>query len=261
MSAGPLAGRRIVVTRARHQASALSAELISLGAEVVELPAIEIVPPVSYAPLDNALSNLSKYQFLVVTSANTARVLVERSLVLGIDQAVFGSLVVVAIGSSTGQALENAGIPVSMVPERYVGEALAAAIKDKVKGSRVLLARASVARDVVPSELTRCGAVVDIVDAYRTVLPQESVIRLRELFAPDGKLPDAVTFTSSSTVSNFFRLLAEAGTRLGGQVKAVSIGPITSATLREHGWEPAAEASEHNVAGIIHATMELLSRS
>jgi uroporphyrinogen-III synthase len=141
---------------------------------------------------------------------------------------------------------------VDVVPEQYVAESLVAALGDQVSGCRILLARASVARDVIPEELTRLGAMVDVIDAYRTVVPSGAVGRLRDVFSDSTRLPDAVTFTSSSTVKNFLTLWAEAG--LGSvpkHLRAISIGPITSATLRECNWEPAAEAGAHDVVGIV----------
>lgn len=258
-AAQPLAGRTILVTRARHQAGSLSTQLQALGAKVIELPAIEIVSPDSYEPLDTALRNLSSYQWLVVTSANTVGVLAERLTLLGLHLSVLKHLRVAAVGRSTAEVLERAGVRVDVVPERYVGESLAAALKDQVQGSRVLLVRAAIARDVVPEALTRCGALVDNVDAYNTVLPESSIARGREVLDRGSPLPDAVTFTSSSTVTNFFRLLKELGrTRPPAGLRALSIGPITSATLREHGWEPAAEAVEHTVPGLVEAAVRAL---
>lgn len=257
-----LAGHTILVTRARHQAGTLSHQLQELGAEVIELPAIEIVPPDSYQPLDDALRVLKKYQWIIVTSANAVRVLGERLAFLGLDVAALKHLQVAAVGRSTADALESAGVRVDVVPERYVGESLVFALEKKVRQSRVLLARASIARDVVPEALIRCGASVDCVDAYSTILPETSIARMRELLAAHAPVPDAATFTSSSTVTNFFRLLAAAGySRPPAGLRALSIGPITSATLREHGWEPAAEAAEHTVSGLVDAAVRALHPS
>jgi uroporphyrinogen-III synthase len=254
----PLAGRTIVVTRPRQQASRLRVELEGLGACVIELPTIEIVPPDSYEPLDAALRDLQQYQWLIVTSANTARVLGERLALLRVDPSSASGVQVVAVGSATAAAVREAGFRVDLVPPNYVAESVVEALRDKVAGSRVLLARAAVARDVIPDEFRRVGATVDVVDAYRTVIPDESARLVREIFV-DSPLPDAVTFTSSSTVTNFFRLLGEAGICSAPQgVWALSVGPITSATLRELGWEPAAEADQHDVAGLVQAAVRAL---
>lgn len=257
----PLRGKRIVVTRARAQASSLVAALTGLGAEVIELPTIETVPPDSYEPLDDALRNISRYQWVIVTSANTARVLAERLAALGLDVSALAGVRKAAVGSATARALREQGLQVDLVPEQYVAESLAAAIGDEVGGSRILLARASVARDVIPEELARRGAVVDVVDAYRTVIPAGSAELVRQVFADPSRLPDAVTFTSSSTVKNFFALFREAGfDGIPEGVLALSIGPITSETLREHGWEPAVEAARHDVEGLVEALRSRLHR-
>jgi uroporphyrinogen-III synthase len=261
----PLAGKTIVVTRARQQASRLRRELEALGARVIELPTIEIVPPDSYAPLDAALRNLQQYQWLIVTSANTVRVLRERATAMGLTVDAFASVRCAAVGSATVEALREFGVRVDLVPEKYVAESLVAAMRDCVSGSRILLTRAAVARDVIPYELRRLGALVDVADAYRTVVPEESAVLMREVFCPPhtshpseqgARFPDAVTFTSSSTVANFFRSLQEAGLhRVPDGVQAISIGPIASATLREFGWEPSAEADPHDVAGLVAAVL------
>jgi uroporphyrinogen-III synthase len=246
-----LRGKRIVVTRARSQASSLVAALSELGAEVIEIPTIEIVPLESYEALDVALQEIASYDWLIVTSANTVRVIVERLAALGLDVTVFERLKKVAIGSATAKAMREREIGVDVVPEQYVAESLVAAIGDRVSGSRVLLARASVARDVIPDELVRLGAMVDVVDAYRTVAPADSVARLREVFSDPGRLPDAVTFTSSSTVKNFLSIWGEA--ELGAipaDLRAISIGPITSATLRENGWERVAESATQQASAL-----------
>jgi uroporphyrinogen-III synthase len=252
----PLLGRRIVVTRARGQASSLVEALSALGAEVIEIPTIEIVPSKSYHALDAALRSIADYQWLIVTSTNTVRVLAERAAAVGMGTTAFAQLTKIAIGSATAKTMREQGIGVDLVPERYVAESLVAAIGDRVSGSRILLARASVARDVIPVELTRRGAVVDVVEAYRTVVPVDALARLREAFSVATRMPDAVTFTSSSTVKNFFTLWNEVG--LGAipkSLQAISIGPITSATLRESDWEPAAEAKAHDVPGLVNAIM------
>jgi uroporphyrinogen-III synthase len=257
----PLAGKRIVVTRARSQASSLVAALTELGAEVIELPTIEIVPLESYKALDEALLNIARYQWLIVTSANTVKVIAERLTALELDPATCCGLRRAAIGSATARAMLELGMPPDIIPRQYVAEALLAELGDEMKGSRILLARATIARDVVPEELTRRGAHVDVVDAYRTVIPEGAVDRIREVFSDPSQLPDAVTFTSSSTVRNFFALSREAG--LVGQyesITALSIGPITSETLREFGWEPAAEAEEHCAEGLIAAARDFLQR-
>jgi uroporphyrinogen-III synthase len=252
----PLAGKRIVVTRARSQASSLVAALAELGAEVIELPTIEIVPLESYEALDEALRSLARYQWLIVTSANTARVLGERLTALELDPAEWCGLRRVAIGSATALAMMEQGMTADIVPKQYVAESLVAELSDQMNGSRILLARASVARDVIPDELTRRGAIVDVVDAYRTVIPHDAVKRVQDVFSDASQLPDAMTFTSSSTVKHFFSLWREAGHfGVPEGIAALSIGPVTSETLREHGWESTEEASQHDTAGLVEAVL------
>jgi uroporphyrinogen-III synthase len=254
----PLAGKRIVVTRARGQASSLVAALTELGAEVIELPTIEIVPLESYETLDEALRNIAGYQWLIVTSVNTVKVLAERLAVLEMDPATCCGLRKAAIGSATARAMLEQGMPADVIPKQYVAESLMAELGDEVKGSRILLARAKIARDVIPEELTRRGAQVDVVDAYKTVIPSGAVDRLREVFSDASRLPDAVTFTRSSTVKHFFALWREAGfARVPEGITAFSIGLITSETLCEHGLRPAAQADTHDVAGLIEAIVRM----
>ena len=255
----PLAGKRIMVTRARHQAGQLSIQLSALGAQVIEIPAIEIQPPESFEPLDNALRSLAQYQWLIVTSANTVRSLCERMGKLGLTAAAFAHLSIAAVGSATAQALADAGFRIALVPKEYVAESLLSALDGQVGGKRVLLARAAIARDIIPISLVEQGAEVDVVDAYRTVVPASSAEHIAKLFSPSQQPPDAATFTSSSTVTNFFHLLASAGIEHAPDaMKAVSIGPITSQTLRDYGWEPASEADPHDLSGLVAAVVQAI---
>jgi uroporphyrinogen-III synthase len=258
----PLAGKRIVVTRARSQASSLVAALTELGAEVIELPTIEILPLESYEELDEALRNIARYHWLIVTSANTVKALAGRLKALGLDISIFQGLRKVGIGSATAQAMREQGIDVDAVPEQYVAESLVESLGDRVSGCRVLLARAAVARDVIPDELRRREAMVDVVDAYRTVIPEGAVKRVREVFSDPSRVPDAVTFTSSSTVKNFFALWREAGfSGIPEGVAALSIGPITSETLREFCWNPAFEAKRHDLEGLVDTVIKIACKN
>jgi uroporphyrinogen-III synthase len=255
-----LTGRTILITRARHQAGKLAGELRERGAEVVEIPSIEIVPPESWEELDRALRRLSQYQWLIVTSANGVHALRSRTAVLRMNPRAVAHLLVAAVGSATAQALRDLGLEPTVTPLEYVAESLVEALGERVRGQNVLLARAAVARDVIPDALRARGAMVDVVDAYRTVIPADSVERVRALLGGEARLPDAATFTSSSTVTNFLALLREAGVSVPVGMKAVSIGPVTSATLRENGWEPAAEADPHDLGGLVQAvTLALAS--
>ena len=259
MMASPLAGRLILVTRARQQAGQLSAQLAELGAEVSEIPAIDILPPESWEPLDAALRNAPQYQWLIVTSANTVKSITERLAALELRTSHLEHLKVVAIGPATARALAEAGFNVSVMPKEYVAESLVCSIADQVRGTRVIIARAAIARDVIPEALTNAGAQVDVVEAYRNVIPHDSIRRIEEVFAPGHQSPSAAMFASSSSVVNFIQLLNTAGLERPAGMLAISIGPVTSQTLRDHGWEPAAEADPHDIPGLIAATVRTLA--
>ena len=153
--------QRILVGRARHQASALSRSLRSLGADVIEIPFIEIRAPRSYRPLDSSLKQINKYDWLILTSVNGVDAMQGRMQILGIKPAALGALNIAAIGPATRERIESLGLKVDVVPKRYVAESVVESLRAKVKGKRVLLARAKVARDVIPRELKKLGAKVD----------------------------------------------------------------------------------------------------
>jgi len=253
----PLAGRRILVTRAAHQAGKLSAGLRALGAEPVEVPLLEIQTPVSFNPLDRALRDLAGYDWLLFTSANTVRAVAARARELGIPLGAVPARIA-AVGAATAEALAGEGLTVSLVPERYVAEGLIEALsaREPLAGRRILLARAEIARDVIPDALRAAGAQVDVADAYRNVVPANAAELLRAAVAQPIA---AALFTSSSTAEH----LAEAARRAGlpfplPGVAAVSIGPITSQTLQELGWPPAAEADPHDIPGLLQALIQVL---
>ncbi|HMK28670.1 MAG TPA: uroporphyrinogen-III synthase, partial [Terriglobales bacterium] len=162
---------------------------------------------------------------------------------------------IAAIGPATSKAIEDYGLPVDVEPEEYVAESVVAALRDKVKGKRVLLARAKVARDVIPNELDKLGARVDVVVAYETVLPEASRAALLQALKDSAHKLFAITFTSSSTARNFVELLGDEKTNstLLNGIKLVSIGPVTSGTLRELGLRVDVEAEEYTIPGLIKA--------
>jgi uroporphyrinogen-III synthase/uroporphyrinogen III methyltransferase/synthase len=252
----PLSGRRILVTRAARQAGKLSDGLRALGAIPVEVPVLEIQPPASFDPLDAALLQLDQYDWLILTSVNTVRALVERAAALSISPADTKLPSVAAVGEATATAARNAGFAIALIPATYVAESLAELLAGQVAGKRILLARAEIARDVIPDALRASGAEVDVVDAYRNVLPESAASLLRD--AVGGGL-DAATFTSSSSASHLAEAAARAGLHFPFQgVPAISVGPITSQTLRELSWEPAAEADPHDIAGLIAAVCQVV---
>jgi uroporphyrinogen-III synthase len=250
----PLAGVRILVGRARHQASALSAGLKKLGAKVIEIPFIEIRQPRSHKPLDAALKAIAEYDWLILTSVNGVEALSSRLKRLRVPIGKLKHLKIAAIGPATREEIENLRLRVNVIPQRYIAESVVESLRGKVEGKRVLLARAKVARDVIPRELRKMGAQVDVVEAYETVLPAASRTRLRSLMKNPKRRPHLVTFTSSSTVKNLVALLGGRSphARLEG-IQFASIGPITSSTLRELGLSVHIEAREYTIPGLIKA--------
>jgi uroporphyrinogen-III synthase len=246
-----LTGCRILVGRARHQASALSADLRKLGAHVIEIPFIEIRPPRSLRPLDSALNDIFAYDWLILTSANGVDAMWGRMKRVGVTNRSLRHLQVAAIGPATKKAIEKRKVKVNLVPEEYVAESVVRSLRDHVAGKRILLVRAKVARDVIPQELRKAGARVDVVEAYETVVPESSRSRLRSLLTDPARRPHWITFTSSSSVRNFMALLGNKPNL--AQVKLASIGPVTSATLRELGLRAEIEAAEYTIPGLIRA--------
>ena len=257
----PLAGLRILIGRTRHQAGALSSSLRQAGAEVIEIPFIEIRKPRSYKPLDTALENLCDYDWLIFTSVNGVEAVWAQLRKLGLSTKQLKHLKIAAIGPATKRAIEMRGLRVHLVPEEYVAESVVKSLRKKVNGKRILLARARVARDVIPRELRKLGAKVDVVEAYETVIPQASRTRLRAALKDPRRRPDVITFTSSSTVRNFVRLLgrhvwggpALRDRRRDPRPRFVSIGPVTSSTLRELGLPVDIEAKQYTIPGLIQA--------
>jgi uroporphyrinogen-III synthase len=256
MTALPLVGKRVLITRAAHQAGKLSEGLRALGFEPAEVAVIEIRPPLDFAPVDRALRLLSEYDWLVLTSANTVHALADRAASLGLSLAAALHTKVAAVGEATASAARDAGLSVAMVPETYVAESLAKSLAEQTRGKKVLLARASVARDVIPDALRAVGATVDVVDAYCNVVPDAAPALLREALQ---KGIAAAAFTSSSTVTHLADAAQQAGIAFPfAGVAAISIGPITSQTLRDLGWDPAAEATQSDVPGLIQAIARVL---
>lgn len=255
-----LSGLRVLVGRARQQAGALSAELRKLGADVLEIPFIQIRPPRSFKPLDAALKNLDTYDWLILTSVNGVDAMWERLTKLRLAKNSLKHLRIAAIGPATKKAIEKRGVRVYVVPDEYIAESVVRSLKKQVKGKRVLLVRAKVARDVIPKELRKAGAVVDVFEAYETIVPASSRARLQAALKNPNRRPDVITFTSSSTAKNFVELLGTAGRSRNGQrpsklkeVCLASIGPVTSATLRELNLGVDIEAREYTIPGLVRA--------
>jgi uroporphyrinogen III methyltransferase / synthase len=244
----PLHGRRIVVTRARAQASGLAATLSALGAEVVALPAIRIEPRLDTDEVRDAIAALHSYALVCLTSPNGVRLLFEAMAARGRDARALANATVAAIGPGTAAALAERGVIADVVPDRFVAEALVEALAGlDIAGRPVLVARAAEARDVLPDALAERGAQVDVVALYETVRedPDPEAVEA-------AQAADYVTFTSSSTVRN---LLDAVGERFPRDARIVSIGPVTSATARELGLEVHVEAERHDPSGLVEALL------
>jgi uroporphyrinogen III methyltransferase / synthase len=245
----PLFGRRVVVTRAREQASELVERLAGLGAETVELPVIEIDEPADGgAALSGAAARLTGYQWVAFTSANAVERFFAALEAGGADTRAFGGVRVAAIGPGTAAALATRGLRADLVPDRYVAEAVVEAFPEGP--GRVLLPRAAVARDALPAGLRAKGWNVDVVEAYRTRLGRPTPQALAA-----AREADAVTFTSSSTVTNFL----EVAGREGVPPVVVCIGPVTAATAEGAGLTVSVVAEEHTIEGLVRALMEALA--
>ncbi|MFP5528333.1 uroporphyrinogen-III C-methyltransferase [Peptococcus simiae] len=251
----PLFGQRILVTRAREQASALSEQIEALGGEAVEAPMIHVQKPKDEAPLLAAIEDLARYQWIIFTSTNGVRCFLEALMANGKDVRALADAKLCAIGTKTAQVLLDKGLRVEVVPEVFRAEAIAEALQGRIaSGDEVLIPRSSLGRQVLIDELEKMGATVHDVVTYETVeadLPEGGLIGLLE-----ARDLSAVTFTSSSTVHNFMKLL---GNRLDllENLKLVSIGPITTSTLAKYDLKPDVEAEVYTIDGVVNALKTL----
>jgi uroporphyrinogen III methyltransferase/synthase len=244
----PLHGKRVVVTRARAQASELSRRLDALGAEPIELPAIRIEPKIDSEEVRRAIEGLHAYALVCLTSPNGVRLLFEAMAEQGRDARALANATVAAIGPGTAAALAEHGVLADILPERFVAEELVDALAAvAVEGKPVLIARAAEARGVLPEALRKRGAEVDVVPLYETVAEQPDPAALER--ARDA---DYVTFTSSSTVRNFVEAV---GDGVPESARVVSIGPVTSEAAREAGLKVDVEAPRHDIDGLIEALL------
>ncbi len=252
----PLFGRTIAITRTRRQSSTLRAALESLGARVIEAPTIDIAPPADIAPLDRALAEIDRYDWLVLSSANGVAALAASLDRSGADARRLAPVRIAVVGDATAAALrDRLGITADLAPRRAIAEALAdALVADGVAGRRVLLWQGQLARPLLRDRLTRAGAEVTAIEAYRTLrvdaLPDELLEALR-----DGMV-DCLAFTSSSTVRHFVELLPDRA--LADRPALASIGPITSTAARDAGLTVDIQADEHDVPGLVAALIEAL---
>ena len=244
----PLFGKRIIVTRARAQASDFVERLQESGANTLEFPTIETVEPESWADLDAAVDRIAEYDWLIFTSVNGLGYLLYRLKQTGRDIRQLAGPKLCAIGSKTAEAVESVGMKVDLVPNEYRAEAIIEAIGD-VKGKKILIPRAKEAREILPEELGKMGATVDVVTAYRTVRPTSKKDAILKQIR-DSEV-DMVTFTSSSTVTNFAGMFEKSElAEIQGKLKVASIGPITSETAKKLGFKVDCSPGEYTIDGL-----------
>ncbi|MEY4704884.1 MAG: Porphyrin biosynthesis protein HemD [Nitrospirota bacterium] len=256
----PLFGKRIVLTRAQEQAREFSQLLAAYGAEPVEVPTIQIVPPASWQAIDAAIARLGTYQWLIFTSVNGVGPFMDRLHAAGKDARALANLRLCAIGPRTAQELGTHGLTADIVPAEFQAEGVIAALAQVgICGSRILIPRAEVAREILPEQLRELGAVVDVIPVYRTITPTVDVASLTQQFH-EGRVA-ALTFTSSSTVRNFVELFGgpEAVVRLVGRSAIACIGPITARTAEEYGLTVAIMPAENTVPALTEAIVKHFS--
>jgi uroporphyrinogen-III synthase len=276
---------RILITRSPHQASALADQLRALGAEPILIPTIELVDPTTFAPLAAALAHLDRFHWLLFTSANAVEAFVKRAMRPGDNQVPQGfslgpspgekgvltpgvclprHLRIAAIGPATARALEAANLPVHLLPPQSIAESLTAALLPHVlqpdgRPTRFLLLRAETARPHLPDALRVAGADLTIAPVYRTLIPPDSIAAIRQLFSSRKNWPQAITFTSSSTATNLLELLEASSLTLPQEIQRISIGPITSQTLRDLNLPPHAEAAEPSLPSLVAEVVKALN--
>jgi uroporphyrinogen III methyltransferase / synthase len=253
----PLFGRRIVITRAASNAAKLARRLRELGGEAIEFPTIETVPPESFALIDDAIGRLNSFDWIVFTSATGVDAFVERLRATGRDIRELDNAAIAAIGPATAARIRNYALKVEAIPSEYRAEALIAAVgTDRIAGAHILIPRAAVAREILPEQLREKGAAeVVVAPTYRTVKPSRvDGSRIRE-FISAGAI-DLVTFTSSSTVTNFCELIGD----ISPGLKTAVIGPITADTARRAGFEVVASPAEYTVDALVEAISTYFER-
>jgi uroporphyrinogen-III synthase len=249
---------RVLITRSPHQASALADQLRAHGAEPILIPTIELADPTTFAPLDAALAHLDTFHWLLFTSANAVEAFAKRA-----GNHALGTQQIAAIGAATARALEAAGLHADLLPPQAVAESLAEALLPHAlqpdgSPTRLLLLRAEVARDVLPDTLRSAGAEVTIAPVYRNVVPIESIAAIGNLFSVRENWPTAIIFTSSSTAINLLALLEVSELSFPQEILRISIGPVTSQTLRDLKLPPHAEAVEPNLTSLVAEVVKAL---
>ena len=254
----PLFGKKIVVTRAREQASSFLAGLREHGADCIEFPTIEIVPPEDWGPLDRSIEDIGNYTWLLFTSVNGVKYFFKRLYDKGKDVRSLGDIKVGAIGPKTAEAVREYGIIPDLVPSQYRAEAVIEAFKKfRADDLKILLPRASKAREILPDELEKMGAQIDVIDAYSTVMPGNKVEKVMKMLETNEI--DMITFTSSSTVTNFMEMFGDKGTQVKTWLKDVdiaSIGPVTSETAKKTGLNITVEPADYTIDALTDAIVK-----
>jgi len=253
MDKAPLSGKKILTTRAHDQSSEFATRLRNLGAEVIEYPTIEIVPPTTWEGLDRAIDQLKSYDWIIFTSANGVNFFWQRLTDKGKNNRLPSSLKICAIGPATAKQLKKKGIGIDYIPKEFVAEGILKGFeKMMIKGNRILLARAKKAREILPKGLRKMGAEVDVVEAYRTVRPRGATKRLKQLLTVDK--PDVITFTSSSTVNHFVELFkTEDLKKLLKGIVIACIGPVTAQTAERLGMKVQIQPQQYTIPGLTQA--------
>jgi uroporphyrinogen III methyltransferase/synthase len=256
----PLWGKTVVVTRSRDQASYLVELLNQAGARCLEVPTIEIMPPADFNPLDAALQHLSRYDWVIFTSANGVRAFIQRLFRMGLDVRALGRAKIAVIGPATADALKQYGLMADVVPKTFQAEGLLEVLTPRLLGgTRILLARAEQARDVLPEGLVQVGMAVDVVPVYRAVPPESVPDEAAEVLKEGGV--DVLTFTSSATVHNFAGLVGKDRFQsLTAGTTVASIGPITTATLKEYDITPQIEPAAFTIPALAAAIVDYFKR-
>jgi uroporphyrinogen III methyltransferase/synthase len=256
----PLFGKKILVTRAREQASDLSERVRDLGGIPIEFPTIEVIPPESWADADHCAAQMAVYDWVIFTSANGVKFFLERIFALGRDIRDLKGPRICAIGPKTAEALDALKVKVDLVPSEYRAESIFEGLKkEDLKGKRLLIPRAKLSRDVLPQELRKTGASVDVVEVYQTIRPAGNAEEVKRLLR--NKSISAITFTSSSTVRNFADLVGINEVRdLMGGVAIASIGPITAERARTLGIKTTVMPEEFTIPALVEALAEYFRR-
>jgi uroporphyrinogen III methyltransferase/synthase len=256
MNKKSLVGKKILITRAREQSGDFAARLKKLGAEVIEFPTIEIVPPLRWKELDRAVDELKSYDWILFTSANGVHFFWQRLKQRRRSFRLPSSLEVCAIGPATAEQLKKKGVSVHYIPKAFIAESILEGFKKKViNGKRILLARAKKARDILPDGLRKMGAEVDVVEAYRTARPKGGSKKMKKLLT-DEKI-DVITFTSSSTVDHFAELFKKEDLKkLLKGIAIACIGPVTARTVREWGLKTQIQPRQYTIPALTRAIAE-----